>query len=309
MHIIDDSEAWMDERVLNGMRVLQAIIDSGSFVRAGEALEMSQSGVSRAIARLEARLNIRLFDRTTRQVALTDEGRRFYAQVNPLLAGLEEAVASAAQGAVVVRGKLRVNIDPLLARLLLGPKLGSFLKQHPELDLDLMARDQLGDLVADGFDLAIRLGQPPASSLIARKLLDTRVLTVATPGYLRRHGVPKKPADLESPEHVCIHFRNPLTGRPFDWEFHRGGKVTIVHPRGPITLNDGGTMESVLLSGYGMAQVIDLAVEPLLRSGALVPVLTAWPDERFPLYALYPSRHHPPAKTQAFLAFVQSLLP
>lgn len=299
----------MDERVLNGMRVLQAIIDSGSFVRAGEALEMSQSGVSRAIARLEARLNIRLFDRTTRQVALTDEGRRFYAQVNPLLAGLEEAVASAAQGAVVVRGKLRVNIDPLLARLLLGPKLGSFLKQHPELDLDLMARDQLGDLVADGFDLAIRLGQPPASSLIARKLLDTRVLTVATPGYLRRHGVPKKPADLESPEHVCIHFRNPLTGRPFDWEFHRGGKVTIVHPRGPITLNDGGTMESVLLSGYGMAQVIDLAVEPLLRSGALVPVLTAWPDERFPLYALYPSRHHPPAKTQAFLAFVQSLLP
>ncbi|TFW28721.1 LysR family transcriptional regulator [Duganella callida] len=291
------------------MRVLQAIIDSGSFVRAGEALEMSQSGVSRAIARLEARLNIRLFDRTTRQVALTDEGRRFYAQVNPLLAGLEEAVASAAQGAVVVRGKLRVNIDPLLARLLLGPKLGSFLKQHPELDLDLMARDQLGDLVADGFDLAIRLGQPPASSLIARKLLDTRVLTVATPGYLRRHGVPKKPADLESPEHVCIHFRNPLTGRPFDWEFHRGGKVTIVHPRGPITLNDGGTMESVLLSGYGMAQVIDLAVEPLLRSGALVPVLTAWPDERFPLYALYPSRHHPPAKTQAFLAFVQSLLP
>lgn len=298
-----------DEKTVNGMRVLAAIVDSGSFVRAGEALAMSQSGVSRAVARLEARLNIRLFDRTTRKVSLTDEGRRFYAQINPLLAGLEDAVASAGEGAVVVRGRLRVNVDPLLARLLLGPKLGAFLKQYPELELDLTVRDHLGDMVGDGFDLAVRLGHPQTSSLIARKLMDTRVLTVATPAYLRKHGTPTKPSDLESPDHVCIHFRNPVTGRPFDWEFHRGGKVTIVHPRGQVTLNDPGTMESVLLSGYGLAQVIDLAVQPLLRSGALTPVLTAWPDERFPLYALYPSRQHPPAKTQAFLAFVQSLLP
>jgi DNA-binding transcriptional LysR family regulator len=297
-----------DERVVNGMRVLAAIVDGGSFVRAGEALEMSQSGVSRAIAKLESRLNIRLFDRTTRKVSLTDEGRRFYAQIGPLLAGLEEAVTSAGEGAVVVRGRLRVNIDPLCARLLLGPRLGGFLKRYPELELDLMARDHLGDMVGDGFDLAIRLGQPQSSSLIARKLLDTRVLTVATPAYLRKHGTPKKPADLEGPEHVCIHFRNPATGRPFDWEFHRGGKTTIVNPHGQLTLNDAGTMESVLMSGYGLAQVIDLAVAPLLRSGALVPVLTAWPDERFPLYALYPSRHHPPAKTLAFLDFVTSLV-
>ena len=217
-------------------------------------------------------------------------------------------MSSAGEGAVAVRGKLRVNADPLLARLLLGPRLGDFLKLHPELELDLYARDQIGDMVGDGVDLAIRLGQPQTSSLIARKLMDTRVLTVATPGYLRKHGVPKKPSDLEGPDHTCIHFRNPATGRPFEWEFHRGGKVTYVQPRSQITLNDAGTMESVLLSGYGLAQVIDIAVEPLLRSGALTPVLTAWPDERFPLYALYPSRQHPPAKTRAFLEFFQSLL-
>jgi DNA-binding transcriptional LysR family regulator len=297
-----------DERVVNGMRVLAAIVDGGSFVRAGEALDMSQSGVSRAIAKLEARLNIRLFDRTTRKVALTDEGRRFYAQIGPLLAGLEEAVASAGEGAVVVRGRLRVNIEPLFARLVLGPKLGVFLKRHPDLELDLVARDQLGDMVGDGFDLAIRFGHQQASTLIARKLLDTRVLTVATPAYLRRHGVPKKPSDLESEDHTCIHFRDPRSGRPYEWEFHRGGKVTVVNPRGQLTLNDGGTMESVLLGGHGLAQVIDIAVEPLLRSGALVPVLTAWPDERFPLYALYPSRYHPPAKTLAFLDFITSLV-
>src|SRR5471032_3356493 len=116
-----------DERVVNGMRVLAAIVDSGSFVRAAEVLDMSQSGVSRAVAKLESRLHIRLFDRTTRKVTLTDEGRRFYAQIGPLLAGLEEAVASAAQGAVAVRGRLRVNVDPLFARMMLGPKLGAFL--------------------------------------------------------------------------------------------------------------------------------------------------------------------------------------
>jgi DNA-binding transcriptional LysR family regulator len=297
-----------DERVVNGMRVLAAIVDGGSFVRAGEALDMSQSGVSRAIAKLEARLNIRLFDRTTRKVSLTDEGRRFYAQIGPLLAGLEEAVASAGEGAVVVRGRLRVNIEPLFARLVLGPKLGVFLKRYPDLELDLVARDQLGDMVGDGFDLAIRFGQQQSSTLIARKLLDTRVLTVATPAYLRRHGVPKKPSDLENEDHTCIHFRDPRSGRPYEWEFHRGGKVTVVNPRGQLTLNDGGTMESVLLGGHALAQVIDIAVEPLLSSRALVPVLTAWPDERFPHYALYPSRYHPPAKTLAFLDFVMSLV-
>lgn len=106
--------------------------------------------MSRAVARLESRLNIRLFDRTTRQVSLTDEGRRFHAQIGPLLAGLEEAVASAGEGAIAVRGKLRANAEPLLARLLLGPALGAFLKRYPELELDLCARDHIGDMVGDG---------------------------------------------------------------------------------------------------------------------------------------------------------------
>lgn len=296
-----------DERVVNGMRVLAAIVGSGSFVRAGEALDMSQSGVSRAIAKLEARLHIRLFDRTTRKVSLTDEGRRFYAQIGPLLAGLEEAVASAAQGAVAVRGRLRVNVDPLFSRMTLGPRLGPFLQRHPELELDLVTRDQLGDMVGDGFDLAIRFGPPQSSTLVARKLLDTRVLTVAAPSYLQRHGVPQTPADLERDRHVCIQFRDPRTGRPFDWEFHRGAEVVIARAHSQLTLNDAGTLESVLLDGYGLAQVMELAIEPLLASGALVPVLMDWPDERFPLYALYPSRHHPAAKTVAFLEFIRSL--
>jgi len=296
-----------DERILNGMGVLSAIVDSGSFAAASEALDMSQSGVSRSVARLEARLGIRLFDRTTRSVKLTDEGRRFYEQIVPLLSGLEEAAASASQGATAVRGRLRVNIDPFFSRLFLGPRLGAFVEKYPELQLDLITRDQLGDMVADGFDLAVRFGEPRESTLIARKLLDTRVITVASPGYIKKHGRPLAPADLEREPHTCIHFRDPETGRPFQWEFHRGKKKVLIAARGRLSANDVGTMHGVCLAGHGVAQVLALGTEQLLASGRLVDLFPDWPDETFPLYAAYPSRHHLPAKVRAFFDFIVSL--
>ena len=296
-----------DERMLNGMGVLSAIVDSGSFAAASEALDMSQSGVSRSVARLEARLGIRLFDRTTRSVKLTDEGRRFYEQIVPLLSGLEEAASTASQGATAVRGRLRVNIDPFFSRLFLGPRLGAFVEKYPELQLDLITRDQLGDMVADGFDLAVRFGEPRESTLIARKLLDTRVITVASPGYIKKHGRPLAPADLEREPHTCIHFRDPETGRPFQWEFHRGKKKVLIAARGRLSANDVGTMHGVCLAGHGIAQVLALGTEQLLASGRLVDLFPDWPDETFPLYAAYPSRHHLPAKVRAFFDFIVSL--
>jgi DNA-binding transcriptional LysR family regulator len=297
-----------DERILNGISVLSAIVDSGTFAAAGDILNMSQSGVSRSIARLEARLGIRLLERTTRSVRLTEEGRRFYEQVMPLLAGLEEAAASAAQGTTAIRGRLRVNIDPYFSRLILGPRLGAFLDRYPQLSLELITRDQAGDLVAEGFDLAIRFGHPRASTLIARKLLDSRMLTVAAPAYLKRHGRPKDPRELEGGRHVCIQFRDSATGRPFPWEFHRRRKKLVLETGGQLTVNDAGTLYSACLAGYGMAQVMDLGVGPMLADGRLVEVFPDWPDEHFPLYALHPSRHHLPAKTRAFLDFIVTLL-
>ena len=300
--------ASFDERVTNGIGVLAAIVDSGTFAAAGDILNMSQSGVSRAIARLEARLGIRLLERTTRSVSLTDEGRRFYEQVMPLLAGLEEAVASAAEGTTSVRGRLRVNLDPYFSRLILGPKLGAFLENHPHLRLELITTDRLGDLVADGFDLAVRFGHPRPSTLVARKLLDSRMVTVAAPAYLKRHGHPTDPHELEKGQHVCIQFRDPETGRPYPWEFHKRRKKLVLETSGSLTVNDAGTLYSVCLAGHGMAQVMDLGVGPMIANGRLVEVFPDWPDERFPLYALHPSRHHLPAKTRAFLDFIIALL-
>jgi DNA-binding transcriptional LysR family regulator len=296
-----------DERMLNGIGVLTAIVDCGSFAAAGVALDMSQSGVSRAVARLEARLSIRLFDRTTRSVTLTDEGRRFYEQIVPLLGGLEEAAASAAEGASAVRGRLRVNMDPFFSRLMLGPRLGGFIDRHPDLHLELITRDQLGDMVADGFDLAIRFGSPPVSTLIARKLMDARVLTVAAPSYLKKHGHPENPAELENGKHVCIKYRDPLTGYPFSWEFHRGRKKIVVTPHGRLTVNDVTTLHSACVAGQGVAQILSLGTESLMASGKLIELLPDWSDGAHPLHALYPSRHQPPAKVRAFVDFIVSL--
>lgn len=297
-----------DERLLNGMGVFVAIVDAGSLAAAGDQLGMSPPGVSRALARLEGKLGIRLFDRTTRKISLTDEGRRFHAQVTPLIAGLEEAAATASGSATAVRGRLRVNVDPFFSRLVLGPQLEAFMVAHPQLQLELITRDQLGDMVGDGIDLALRFGPPRESSLVARKLLETRVLTVASPAYLQRKGRPFAPEELASGGHELIDFRDPQTGRPFPWEFHRKRKRITIDTPGRLLLNDAGTLLSACLAGYGVAQIMLLGSEALLAEGKLVELFADWPDEHFPLYALHPSRHHPPAKTRAFLDFVMALL-
>ncbi|VXC88438.1 LysR family transcriptional regulator [Burkholderia sp. 8Y] len=299
--------AGFNERILNGISVFAAIVDAGTFAAAGDKLGMSQPGVSRAIARLEARLKIRLFDRTTRTVSLTDDGRRFFEHVMPHLVGLEEAAATASGSATAVRGRLRVNVDPIFSRLVLGPKLEAFMQAHLELELELLTRDRLGDMIAEGFDLAVRFGEPRNSSLVARKLLDTPVHTVAAPSYIERCGRPATPQALASGAHTCIEFRDPETGRPFPWEFHRKKKRLTVQTRGHLTLNDPGTMLSACLSGYGIAQILELGHAHLMAEGQLIDLFPDWPDERFPLYAFHLSRHHPPAKTRAFLDFVVGL--
>ncbi|MGY2290949.1 LysR family transcriptional regulator [Pseudomonas sp. SDO528_S397] len=297
----------LDGRLVSGISVLSAVVDSGSFVKAAEALDMTQSGVSRAIARLEAQLGIRLFDRTTRSVTLTDEGRRLYEGAMPLLTGLEELASAASGSATAVRGRLRVNVDPYFSRLILAPALGDFMASYPEVSLDLVTREHLGDLVADGVDLAVRFGEPPSSNMIGRQLLRTRVLTVASPAYLAKHGRPTHPSELENGQHLCVDFRDFQTGKPFVWEFQRDNeRLTIATPE-RLIVNDVGTLHRICEAGQAVAQVLELGIEPALREGRLVELFADWPNERFPLYALYPSRHLPPAKVRAFLEFVVAL--
>lgn len=295
-----------DGRLLSGVTVLMAVVEAGTMTRAAEALGLTQSGVGRAIQRLEARVGVRLLDRTTRSLRLTDEGQRFWAQVGPHLEGIQQAALEAAGSSQRVRGRLRVNVDPFFSRLVLAPTLTAFLAAHPELRLELLMREQMGDLVADGFDMALRFGEPPSAGVTARKLLETRILTVASPGYLAAHGRPADPRELI--EHACIDYQDPRTGRPFAWEFRRGNVVLPVRQPARLMVSDVDTMIGACCEGAGIAQILELGSRELVARGALVELFPDWPGETFPLYALYPTRQHRPAKVRAFTDWCLELL-
>src|SRR6202451_4548743 len=212
-----------DGKLLSGVTVLIAVVEAGAIARAAEALGLSPSGVSRALSRLEQRVGARLLARTTRSLSLTDEGRRFYEQAGPHLAGIEEATLEAACSGSKVRARLRVNIDPFFSRIVLSRHLAAFLARCPDLSIELIMRDRVGDLVADGFDLALRFGEPPTSSFISRKLIETRILTVASPSYIAARGRPLHPAEIAG--HDCIDFYDAANGRPFEWEFRNEREV------------------------------------------------------------------------------------
>lgn len=293
-----------DARLLTGVGVLAAVCEAGNFARAAEALGLTPSGVSRAVARLEARVGVRLFDRTPRTVTLTEEGQRFYTQVMPLLSGIEEAATEAAGAAAIVGGRLRVNVDPWFARMVLAPHLPALLAAYPAMSVELIVSNHREEMMK-GVDIAVRFGPAAGDTLVARKLLETRVLTCASPAYLKQRGVPAAPDDLSG--HDAILFRDPQTGRPFSWEFLQGAARHEANMRGRITTDDPSTAIEACVAGYGLFQSLELGLGPWLSRGDLVHVLPEWSDEMFPLYAYYPSRHLPPAKVRAFMDFVASI--
>jgi DNA-binding transcriptional LysR family regulator len=293
-----------DTRLLTGAGVLAAVTETGNFARAAEMMGLTPSGISRAVARLEARVGVRLFNRSPREVTLTEEGRRFHAQVIPLLAGLEEAAAEAAGAAAVVTGRLRVSVDPWFARMVLAPKLQQFMARYPRLSVDIMTSNYREEMMM-GVDVAIRFGPPETSSLIARKLLDTSIVTCAAPAYLEKHGEPRTPHDLV--HHELLLFRDPQTGRPFPWEFHRGGKVIEINATGRLVMDDPSAAIAACIAGQGVFQMLATGLNSMFGNGELVQILPQWSEERYPLYAYHPSRHLPPVKVRAFLDFVQEI--
>jgi DNA-binding transcriptional LysR family regulator len=291
----------LDPRILSGITVLAAAVEAGSFVRAAKALGLTQSGVSRAIARLEERVGARLLQRNARSLTLTEAGRLFFEKVRPLLVGVEEAAVAAGGASSAPRGTLRVALDALVARVLLGPRIASFLSTHEALSLEIIVRDRVTEIAADGFDVAVRFGDPETSTLISRRILDTRVVTCAAPSYLARHGRPAHPRDLGA--HECILFRNPHTGRPYDWVFQKRKKTVAVKVHGRLVANDNPTQLAACIGGHGIAQLLELDLRDAGDHG-LVDLFPAWSDERFPLYVYYPSPLMPPAKVRAFVDFI-----
>ena len=291
-----------DARLLSGVGVMAAVVEHGGFARAAEAVGLTPSGVSRAVARLEARVGARLFDRHPRMVALTEAGARFHTEVAPLLAAITEAAETAAANSAEVRGRLKLSVDPWFARIVLAPRLPALLARYPALSLELRVTNAFEEMLGGGVDLAIRFGSPPNSGLIARRLLDTRVVTVANPAYLAGRPPLRAPADVCG--HDAILFLDPQSGRPFTWEFHRDGKQLEVAVSGRLVLDDPSAALAACEAGLGLFQSFELGLDPWLSSGRLVTVLDDWAEERFPLHAYYTSRRQLPGKVRGFLDFI-----
>jgi len=290
---------------LTAIRVFTQVVDSGSFAKAADRLGLSSSAASRQIADLEAHLQARLLNRTTRRVSVTESGRGFYQRAVQLLADLEEAEQEASRAAAVPRGTIRLTAAVTLGVRHLAPLIAAFLARHPGVAFDVSLSDRIVDLVEEGFDLAVRVGSARTESLAARKLGETRLLVCASPDYLAAHGTPQVPEDLE--RHNC--FTYEYVSPRDHWRFRdASGRERAVRVKGNLHSNNGELHAGAAARGIGVAFEPDMIVAPYLREGRLVPLLAQFLPPPMPIYALYPSRKHLSAKVRLFVEFLVECL-
>ncbi|WP_304309061.1 LysR family transcriptional regulator [Pseudacidovorax intermedius] len=282
------------------LKAFAAIVERASFAKAAASLGLSPSALSQTIRQLETRLGQRLLNRTTRSVAPTQAGARLYEQLAPLLQSLSAAVAEASATGQM-GGVLRINTLGMAARQLIAPRLDRFHRAHPTVVLDIVVDDALGDIVAGRFDAGIRVGGRLEKDMVAVRLTpDIRMVAVASPDYVSRHGAPATPQDLH--RHACINWRLEADGRPYRWEFERRRERLEIAVTGPLVTNDAGLGLSAALQGLGIAYAFDQeSVATLLADGRLVQVLADWSITRPGLFLYHPSWRHMPAPLRAFI--------
>ncbi len=282
------------------MRVFAAVVDAGSFVGAAAAIELSKAAVSRHVQDLEARLGVRLLQRTTRRVSLTDEGRAFHARCKDLLANVDEAEAEITVRAGEASGLLKINVPVSFGNLRLAPLWGAFLERNPKVTLDIVLADRVVDLVEEGFDMAVRIARLPDSSLVSRQLASTQLIVCASPAYLARHGTPEHPADLA--HHAVVAYSLFSMGDIWQFESRDGPASVKVRPR--LYANSGDTCRAVALQHQGIVLQPSFLVGDDLKSGALVPLLPAYWSINLGIYAVYPTRRHLSPKVRALVDFL-----
>jgi DNA-binding transcriptional LysR family regulator len=286
---------------LTGMAVFARVVEAQSFTAAAGQLGMSKSAVSKTVAALEDRLGARLLNRTTRRLALTEVGRAFYERCVRIVAEAEEAELAVTRLQQVPRGTLRVNAPVSFGIRHLGPALPDFMARHPELKVDIELTDRFVDLIEEGWDVAVRIGALPDSSLIARKLTDNAMVVSAAPAYWARRGRPRVPQDLA--QHDCITYT--YHANPAEWPFvDPAGRRVGVRVGGPLHTNSGDLSLAAACAGLGVARLPRFLCGPDLAAGRLEAVLTEAMPAPPGIFALYPHNRHLSAKVRAFVDFL-----
>lgn len=291
---------------LKAMQTFVRIVEANSFTKAAETLNLPRAALTATMQNLEVFLGTKLLQRTTRRLSLTPDGADYFRQCVEILGAVDAAEAGfRGAGAGKPKGKLRIDLPGTLGRRLVLPRVAEFTAAYPEVELVLSLTDRIVDVVQEGIDCALRVGQLQDSSLVGRQIGSMRFLTCAAPAYLERHGVPRTLDDLRAHRGV-IHFSG-RTGRAFDWDFQVDGKVVKADMAGAISVNDADAYLSCALQGLGLAQVGAYQARPHLQAGELVEVLAGWPPTPMPISLLYPQGRMAAPKVRAFADWLTAI--
>ena len=287
---------------LQAMTTFVRVVENGSFSGAARQLNVGQPAVSKAIAQLEERLQVRLLLRSTHGLTPTEAGQRFYERAHRAIEEANEAELEARGAGAGLSGRLRVSAATTFARLHVVPHLPVFLKANPDLEIEVILDDRMIDLVAEGVDVALRMGELPDSTAVARKLASGRRSVIATPAYLERCGIPQSPAELGS--HQALIYSQASSG----WTFKRGSAETSVSVYGRVRINAAEGLRAAVLADMGLTIASDWMFSPELESGAVRRVLEAWALPTIDLWAVFPTGRLASAKARAFATFVEGVL-
>jgi DNA-binding transcriptional LysR family regulator len=280
------------------MAVFVGVVEAQNFSAAARSLKLTPSAVSKLIGRLEDRLGARLLNRTTRQVSLTDEGRTYYQSCLPILAAIEDAEHAVSKLHDAPRGLLKVNASTAFGISHIEPLIPDFLASYPELRIQLTLSESIVNLVEEEVDVAVRLGNLPDSSLIARKLGSLRRSVTASPDYLERHGIPKTPEDLKN--HNCLQITTATTFN--HWEFQVAGKPRRIDIKGNFETNNALSLHRAALAGIGLMRSANFMVAEELQDGRLKTVLADYESDReLGVYAVFPHSQHLTSKVRVFV--------
>ncbi|GLQ31103.1 LysR family transcriptional regulator [Litoribrevibacter albus] len=284
----------------DGISEFVCVIEQKGFTAAAQRLKTSPAQISRKVAALEARLAVKLINRTTRKVSLTEAGQLYYQECKALVSGLENADLLVSQMQSKPKGLIKLTAPVTYGEQIIAPLVNDFLVKYPDLEVELILTNQKLDLIDQGIDLAIRLGQLKDSSFIAKRLANRRLHVCATPKYLDQCGTPYALSELS--QHNC------LMGTLEQWRFKEAGKTRNLSVHGRIKCNSGPALLDAARKHLGLAQLPDFYVAPLLASGELVEVLSSYQDDSEAVWALYPQRQYLSPKMQVLLAYISEQL-
>ncbi|WP_174874610.1 LysR family transcriptional regulator [Vogesella oryzae] len=292
---------------LDAMRIFLRVAELGSFVRASETLGLPRATVSDAVRQLENRLGTRLLHRTTRRVQLSQDGQLFLERSRDLLADFDELGALFQQQQAAVSGRLRVDMSSGIARNMVLPQLPAFLAAHPGLQLELSGTDRRVDLVREGFDCVVRVGEIGDASLVCRPLGLLPLVNCASPDYLAAHGTPQTPDDLAG--HRLVHYVAQLGNKPDGFEYlDADGQRRHVAVAGQLVVNSADAYLAACLAGIGIIQLPRMAVTAQLAAGQLQEVLPQWQAAPMPVSLLYANRRHQPRRVQLFMNWLDAVI-